>query len=309
LNSGLTIAIPTYKRSKILYKALRGYLHLEHLDRVTIMIIDNNPEYYEGTARIAQQFRERGLSINYVREFRTGLSFAKNRAVQECKTSHILFLDDDCYPEENIVKECIKWIDNMKVGAVVGKVLRWDEEVPVWIHNDLFIHNQPSLVCEDLISSSYINGGIMLINLDALCEVELFDVELGMNGSSIGYGEDTKIFNQIIAKGLRIKYDPSIMMYHTSHQESLMEFIHSFYKRGVSLQKIRPLESSHAIYIKLLKSILQTPRTFVYYVPKSYFKASVLMAVREVFVNLGILSSQLRLSSKDKPVKQIKTWM
>lgn len=286
MKTGLTIAIPTYNRTEILGKALSHYSKLSEIDKSILMVIDNNLKDYNGTYNCVHKYINNGLEIKYIREYKVGLSSAKNRAIKECTTSHILFLDDDCYPDGTIISECFKWIGMDEVGFVVGKVCRWDEEVEPWIHNDLFIHNQPTSKCENLLSPAFINGGIMLINLKMIGNKQIFDLEFGMKGDETRYGEDTRVYNLFKERDLKMKYDPSIIMYHSSHQSSFLEFLISFYWRGVSWHK-NSIRTCTGIILALLSSIVTTPKTFLRYKNKASFQALLLLMLRNVVVNFG----------------------
>ena len=236
LIQSICIVIPTYNRAAMLSQSLKKYLEIAHIKEATILIIDNNSS--DHTAKTVCDFRERSnLNIVYYFEAQQGLSFAKNKAVELCTQDYMLFLDDDCYPEKDILLYCAQHIAASR-KAVVGKINRWVDMVPPWILDEFFIHNHPSDVTIELKSSLYFKGGIALLYREMLQEIGGFNLSLGMRGSKSAYGEDTDLATRLMATGEKISYDPAVAMYHCSHQNSVRGYYKSYLTLGRNASEV-----------------------------------------------------------------------
>ena len=230
LIQSICIVIPTYNRAAILWQSLLKYQEIAHIKEATILIIDNNSS--DDTAHTVREFRERSnLNVVYYFEAQQGLSFAKNMAIELCEQDYMLFLDDDCYPQKDVLVHCAHHIA-LRRKAVVGKVMRWAEMVPTWNLDEFFIHNHPSNVAVDINSSLYFKGGIALLSKEMLRKIGGFNLSLGMRGSESAYGEDTDLAIRLMAKGEKICYDPAVAMYHCSHQNSVRGYCKAYYTLG-----------------------------------------------------------------------------
>ena len=99
---------------------------LEALTRQTlppdeVLIVDNASTI--SYAEVFDQFRGR-LPLRVVVEPTPGVSWARNRGMQESVGEIILFTDDDCEPEEEWVEELtLPFYRDPNIGAVGGETI------------------------------------------------------------------------------------------------------------------------------------------------------------------------------------------
>ena len=101
-NKILTIGIPTFNRKEVLIKNINYILSLDILDRIELLVIDNNSD--DDTFSI--------LNSKYKNKFtfiknETNIGFSKNtiKLFNCCKTKYLMWLpDEDFIYEENIYK-------------------------------------------------------------------------------------------------------------------------------------------------------------------------------------------------------------
>ena len=93
-NKILTIAICTYNRAEKLYSCLKSLAQQNiNLDNINILIIDNNSPF--DISSITKKFSDSFISTKTIIEYDQGLSNSRNRAIKECQTPWVAFLDDD----------------------------------------------------------------------------------------------------------------------------------------------------------------------------------------------------------------------
>ena len=262
LIQSICIVIPTYNRAAILLQSLMKYQEIAHIKEATIFIIDNNSN--DHTSQTVHDFRERSnLNVLYFFEAKQGLSFAKNKAIELCEQDYILFLDDDCYPQKDILEHCAHHIAASR-KAVVGKINRWEEMVPTWNLDEFFIYNYPSDSAVYLNSARYFKGGIALLSREMLQEIGGFNPSLGMRGSESAYGEDTDLAIRLMAKGVRIRYDPDVAIYHCSHQNSVRDYYKAYYALGRSSSEVNDVNHSWVtLSLRCTKAWIYAPFIFL----------------------------------------------
>ncbi|MGB0851475.1 MAG: glycosyltransferase family 2 protein, partial [Bacteroidia bacterium] len=228
----VTLVIPTFNRAEVLSKSLSHYSDIEKIQNVHILIIDNGST--DRTKDVVDDFMNHStLNIRYCFEPKVGLSHARNRAIAECSTDFLVYLDDDCYPSETFIIELEKWLLKRDV-VVTGMCSRWDEMTPKWVEDSFYITNPEVLSISQLSTSTYIKGGVLLTSIDVLNKIGGFDESLGMSGEKVTYGEDTKFGDMAIRMEIPVYFDPGLNIFHKSHFVSPTQFLRSQFNKGYS---------------------------------------------------------------------------
>lgn len=108
----VSVVIPTFNRTKLLRRALRGVCtqSLDALGGFEVIVVDNAGGADGVVADVSAQFPD--VPLRYVHETGPGISHARNRGVAEARGEWIVFLDDDQAPTPG-------WL-----AALVGPALR-----------------------------------------------------------------------------------------------------------------------------------------------------------------------------------------
>lgn len=133
----ISVIICTYNRAKFIGEALdslaKQTLSPEHFE---IIIVNNNCT--DDTEEISLAFIKNHpqLDINYVIETNQGLSFARNRGIEESKYEIITYIDDDAYARSNFLATIQShFIENPATVGVGGKVIpRYEIAEPDWMN-------------------------------------------------------------------------------------------------------------------------------------------------------------------------------
>ena len=122
----LTVAIPTYNGENRLPQVLdklKEQVNTKHINW-EIIIVDNNST--DGTAKLVKQYQENWLKdvpLKYCFEPEQGISFARQKAMDEATGELVGFIDDDNPPFANWVSSAYKFArEHPKAGAFSSKI-------------------------------------------------------------------------------------------------------------------------------------------------------------------------------------------
>lgn len=116
----VTVIIPTYKRSKVIERAIKSVLNQTYKN-IEVIVVDDNanfPDERKETFEIVKKYP----SIIYIANSKNlGGALARNEGIYKAKGKYIAFLDDDDeYREDKIEKQykLYKKHENEKVGLI-----------------------------------------------------------------------------------------------------------------------------------------------------------------------------------------------
>jgi glycosyltransferase involved in cell wall biosynthesis len=225
-----SIAIPTYNRARLLHGTL---LSLRELvippgAEVEIIVIDNNCT--DDTRQVVEEIASSSpVPLRCVLETRQGLGFGRNRAIDEAKYDHIIYLDDDIEINPKWLFGYLEALQTLNADCVVGPVSpKFEKALPAYM--------TPRII--DSVSSPYSQKGDSMILLPDSCahevpgcnfgvrkavavEVKGFDTSLGRVGKSLLAGEDFEFGQRLVRAGKRVVYHPECSIRHVITEEKL----------------------------------------------------------------------------------------
>jgi glycosyltransferase involved in cell wall biosynthesis len=215
----VTVSVCTRNGADRLGACLNALEKLDYPD-YEILIVDNAPS----DNAVWQLLEQRGASkYRYVVEPRPGVSWARNRAIQEARGAILAFTDDDARPDAFWLLSLVAALQRPATSLVVGRAYPRELETKAqvhcayyWGHDKGFIRQEYSLRVPNFPKNPFNTntyGGAY--NLAAWREVFLksggFDVTLG-RGSPSGSASDTDLFYRLIVKHEAIFYDPTALV-------------------------------------------------------------------------------------------------
>ncbi len=225
----LSIIICTHNRIEQLEESLSYYKELKKLEECEILVVAN--ACTDGTTKRITTLQKEISQLKVIEEKTTGLSIARNTGYKAAKADFVFYIDDDAYPESNLIEEIFKHKNN-NVKCITGKTIYWKTTAPEWIksnHVDCPIFRE---YFGELPPQGYINGCACGFSKELLVSLGGFSNFYGMKGTKIGYFEEIELQKRIIGMGVKIFFDPSIRIKHKSHFNHLSEFLISAYYRG-----------------------------------------------------------------------------
>jgi len=218
----LTIAICSYNRAERLTGLIKALRSLSCPVPFDILIIDNNSTD-QTQAVVSRLARENGPPVRTVIESEQGIPFARNRAITETiNSTFLLFIDDDELPSEQMLERAIYALDDEGAECVGGKIdIDFSEYTrPSWLTDDLLPffgkidYGKNSFWITDRktpIWSGLVAYRTSLFSSDPQLR---FDYRYNRKGKGIGGGEDAILFNELLKRKTKIRYQPEMSVNH-----------------------------------------------------------------------------------------------
>lgn len=212
----ITVAIPTYNRSRLLRQTLAGIVQQQYpRDAFEILVIDNNSR--DDTRTVVAEFTGAHPSLRYVLEEQQGLDHARNRAVAEAKGDILVFGDDDILVEPTwltLLVAAFSTEESDRIGAVGGEVVPvFPDGLPPWVaewHSPLAFRETPG----PLAPNQSPMGANLAFPSRVFQEFGLFSTTLDRKGSALFSGGETEYLKRLRAGGREIWFAPGARVLH-----------------------------------------------------------------------------------------------
>lgn len=227
----LTVAICTKDRPDNLARCLKSLLKLQQPEkegspRFEILVVDNAPTDEQTFTLVASL-----LNVNYVREPKPGLDFARNRAINSATGELLAFIDDDVVVDRNWLDGLMEaWAENPDAAAFTGLVLPYELATEAQIlfeqgggfrrgfekiRYGQILPSNPLYPCGAGIFGAGCN---MAFRREILLKLGGFDEALD-TGAPLPGGGDLDIFYRVIRAGYPLIYEPQYLVFHQHRRE------------------------------------------------------------------------------------------
>lgn len=282
----LSVIVCTYNRGGILKECIESVISNQPTAySMELVVVDNNSS--DDTAHLVSELSQSNPWIKYAFEKEQGLSNARNTGYKAASYDWVLYLDDDALVHENFFDRVRYLMEQSDFQCVGGLYLPWYKYgQPRWFR-DSFASNKKSYNDLSVLKShEYASGGVLLIKKSLLHEHGGFDVEFGMKGNQVAYGEEDDFQRRLRDTGIEIGYDPSLIIYHLvpEYKMKVSWFLKSSYKMGRTfLQTLGYPNNKLTGLVSLLIGMIQCLLSFVISFPKlfnrNYYKENFIIDV------------------------------
>lgn len=239
----ISIIVATYNRAQQLLGTLESLVQQDLLAAEwECIVVDNNSK--DDTQALFAEFAEanRGFNIRIVREERQGLSFARNRGVEESRGKIIAIIDDDETVNEEFARGYLELFDKYEIAVAAGGrvVPSYPSGRPSWLSHFTEIPIANPTDWGDGIrkfpKGRIPAGGNMAFRREILLKYGGFDTSLGRVGGKLTGGEESDLFERLANDGVEFWYAPNSIIYHIIGKEKLTAdyFKRLSYNTGVS---------------------------------------------------------------------------
>ena len=218
----ISVVICTYNRAELLANALQTLCEQTiNKSNYEVLVVDNNS--MDNTRAVTENFCRSYPNIRYCFEARHGLSYARNRGWREANGTYVGYIDDEC-------KVPVQWlavahqIINKSSPVIFGGPYYgyYNSSAPRWWKKsyESFEHSKTPRALRD---EEYLRGANIFIQRKVLAMIGGFNVELGMSGKKLAYGEEAQLQRRIrtIMHDDIIYYDPELYIYHLVRPEKM----------------------------------------------------------------------------------------
>ncbi len=212
----ITIAICTFNRASSLRKTLASIAACRVPAGLPceLVVVDNAST--DDTRAVVGEFSA-ALPLRYIFEPAQGLSHARNRAIAETgNSSLLLFTDDDVRVEPEWIAAFAAAADAHPEADFFGGCVKplFEGGRPGWLHDEnmdlldgLFVNYDPGSESRWILPGAILPvGASMGFRRDCFAGGNFFRTDLGVNGRSLGRGEDTEFLSRLLQSGRRGYY-------------------------------------------------------------------------------------------------------
>ena len=248
----LTVAICTKDRTDNLARCLQSLLEIKDKNFPenywwNILVVDNAPSDSR-TEELVKSFNQIESNIDYVREPKPGLNFARNKALNTATKKFIAFIDDDVVVDSQWLDGFLEaWAENPDAAGFTGLVLPYElateaqilfESREGWNFRRGFNKVLYGSTCTGnyfypCATGQFGVGCNMAFRREILLQIGGFDEALD-TGKPLPGGGDHDIFYRVIRAGNSIVYEPKYLVFH-QHRQQYEQLRHQHWTWGLSL--------------------------------------------------------------------------
>lgn len=216
----ISAIICTYNRDYYLKQCLEACTTQTLENRYfEIVVINNNST--DDTEKVCKEFQKLYPEIvfRYFVETNQGLSYARNRGIQEAKCEYVTFLDDDAYITNDFLQLTVEYFEkNKNVDAVGGKILlHYEGNKPRWDNkylNSLLGYFNLGDKTMPFPKKYYPRGSNMSFRKTLFDKYGCFNTELGRKGRNLVGSEEKELFERFVQHNIGIHYMHNAIVYH-----------------------------------------------------------------------------------------------
>ena len=255
-----SVILCTYNREKYIFQALESIALQDYPhNRYEIVLVNNNST--DSTEKLCIEFRKKypDIRFNYCIETQQGLSYARNRGIEESQGELLVYVDDDA----TVFPNYLQAYDDFFVAypaefAAGGPIIpHYEIKRPEWIsHYTEVLLTAYLYKGEKIIPFKYgrfPGGGNACYRAETFSKFGNFNVELGRKGNGLIGAEEKDFFARLFSTKEKVWYIPQAGIYHYIPEQKLTEeyFNKLTYSIGVS-ERIRTLGNSKKYFCKRL---------------------------------------------------------
>lgn len=216
----LSFIVCTYNRDKYLYTCLSHLAQNEHYESWELLVINNRST--DNTETECERFQTDFPQVHYhyYWEDKQGLSYARNKGIEQATGDWLIFLDDDALVEPHYVASLLQVLPLYpEAGAFGGPIIPFfeDGKTPDWFSRFTwgFVGKQDLGASVTTFQSPQFPFGANLgIKRTTLDKVGIFNTALGRNAKQLLAGEEKDLGLRIHQAGISVYYFPTLPVQH-----------------------------------------------------------------------------------------------
>ncbi len=189
----ISVCLCTYQRPKLLTQLLEGLAKQQTGGNFnySIVVVDNDRD--QSAREVVEQFIEKSeLPVKYVYEPNKGLSYARNKSVENSSGDYIAIIDDDEVPAEDWLLQLYSTLKKFSADAVFGSVVpRFEIEPPDWVSRRKYFYWRDTRPATGTVADKRVTNNT-IVRRDLVVKLNMrFDHDFDFIG-----GEDEAFFHE-----------------------------------------------------------------------------------------------------------------
>ena len=289
----LSVVIPTYNRKDMLKECLET-LQMQTYPKELFEVVVVNDGSSDGTDKFLKEYQKKaGYKLRYYNQENQGVSAARNLGIAKSLGDVVVFIDDDCMAEKDLLKKLSRGYNNDSVGCVGGAIISYTPKTLVekYIDRKKLLTQEHFLCCGPVITSNTSYRRSILLEMSGFdpdlktCE----DGELGMRVKLHGY------------KLIYIK-EAKIVHKHRSTLKALLKQQYNYATGNAHMHKkyrkdFNPQYNLSMIFLKMFQTIITYPIRLIkspFEIDAGYYLAEPIIDVMVLFVHAkGLIEETL----------------
>jgi len=285
-NQFFSIIVPTYNRPRQLFNCLKAISRLDFpSDRFEVIVVDDGSEYSLKT--LLDPFNLL-MDLKKVNAKHGGPANARNIGASKAIGSYLVFTDDDCEPTNNWLNCISERALKMPNHAIGGKTINGLPDNIYSTSSQFLISYLYEYYKTDFNYKRFFTSNNLSVPAAHFHAIGGFDETTYHHAA----GEDRDFCYRWQKRGLRMIYDPNIVIYHY-HRLNLRTFMYQHFNYGQSAFRFHHFHKHHDIkpikfeplsfYIKMLMF------PFIYAQGSRLIRIQILLLLSQFFNTAGYL--------------------
>lgn len=225
-----SVIICTYNREKYLYNVLQSIAEQDFsMKDYEILLINNNST--DNTEIVCRNFNSDFPTVDfrYFLEENQGLSYARNRGIEESQGEILVFVDDDATVFDNYLVAIDQFFENTPNAIACGGPIIpvYETGKPQWLSHFTEQLIGGALNGGDKIkpfkNGKYPGGGNSAFRKEVFKKYGIFNVDLGRKGTNLIGAEEKDLYDRLKRGGEMFYYVPQMGIYHYIPEKKLSE--------------------------------------------------------------------------------------
>ncbi|HEX7845518.1 MAG TPA: glycosyltransferase [Chitinophagaceae bacterium] len=202
----VSVIVPTHNRADALEKTL-SFLSRQVFDHAWEVIVVNN-NCSDNTDEVVQaQMQKFPVPLILVHEQKPGAAAARNAGAWKAQGEYLVFIDNDILTEPDFIKRHFDDLEKYKGSWFVGNVHNLPEQEKT--HFGKFRKSLEAVASDKITEVNGITGQTTSLPREQFIQLNGFDESF-----HVASGEDRELALRALKKGIRIYFDPAIVVLH-----------------------------------------------------------------------------------------------
>ena len=212
----ISVIVPVYNSEKYLKECINSILHQTY-ENIEIIIINDGST--DNSLLISQELQKEDKRIKIINQKNSGVSYSRNKGIQEATGEYIMFVDSDDFIVQNYIELMYKEITKNNYDACISGMTFCDKNRKI-IKKEMFVKNNIELNFKEIIPS-FVNTLYFCSSCKTLIKRKKIIENCIKFKEDLSFGEDLRFSFDVIRSCKRIGYLSECGYFYRQNGESI----------------------------------------------------------------------------------------